>query len=72
MTQTPFDPAAYTEVMASALDLPLTDITRPAVIANVALAFKLAPLFMDFLLDDSLEPAPVFHAGEMGSGAADD
>ncbi len=67
MTKPPFDPAVYTDLMASALDLPLTDVMRPAVIANVALAFKLAPLFVDFALPDSIEPAPVFHAG-----AADD
>jgi hypothetical protein len=69
MTQNPFDCAAYTDLMASALDLPLTDITRPAVIANLALAFKLAPLFLDFALDDSIEAAPVFHAGEASMGA---
>jgi Protein of unknown function (DUF4089) len=65
MTDVPFDPAAYAQVMATALDLPLTDVTRPAVVANVALAFKLAPLFVDFELADDLEPAPVFHAGDV-------
>jgi hypothetical protein len=64
MSEPPFDPAAYAQLMAAALNLPLTDITRPAVIANVVLAFKLAPLFLDFKLDDHVEPAPVFDAGE--------
>jgi hypothetical protein len=57
----PFDAAAYARRMAEALDLPLPPEYAPQVEANLAVAFRLAPLFMDFALPDELEPAPVFH-----------
>jgi Protein of unknown function (DUF4089) len=60
----PFDAAAYAKLMAEALDLPLTAEYAPAVEANLAVAFRLAPLFLDFPLPDDAEPAPVFTAGE--------
>jgi Protein of unknown function (DUF4089) len=63
----PFDPAAYAVVMANALDLPLTPEYAPAVEANLAVAFRLAPLFLDFPLPDDAEPAPVFTAGDPAS-----
>jgi Protein of unknown function (DUF4089) len=59
-----FDPAAYAKLMADALDLPLTPDYAPAVEANLAVAFRLAPLFLDFPLPDDAEPAPVFKAAE--------
>jgi Protein of unknown function (DUF4089) len=63
----PFDPATYAKLMADALDLPLTPEYMPAVEANLAVAFRLAPLFLDFPLPDDAEPAPVFRAGEPAS-----
>jgi hypothetical protein len=64
MADTPFDPAAYARVMATALELPLTPEYAPQVEANLAVAFRLAPLFLGFDLPDDLEPAPVFSAGD--------
>jgi Protein of unknown function (DUF4089) len=63
----PFDPAAYARLMADALDLPFTPQYAPAVEANLAVAFRLAPLFLDFPLPDDAEPAPVFRADEPSS-----
>jgi Protein of unknown function (DUF4089) len=60
----PFDPAAYAKLMADVLDLPLPPDYAPAVEANLAVAFRLAPLFLDFPLPDDAELAPVFKAGE--------
>jgi Protein of unknown function (DUF4089) len=63
----PFDPAAYARLMGDALDLPFTPQYAPAVEANLAVAFRLAPLFLDFPLPDDAEPAPVFRADEPSS-----
>jgi Protein of unknown function (DUF4089) len=57
-----FDTTAFASLMAAALDLPLTPEYAPAVEANLAVAFRLAPLFLDFPLPDDAEPAPVFSA----------
>ncbi len=62
--QIPFDPGAYAKAMADALGLPLLPDYAPAVEANLAVAFRLAPLFLDFPLADDAEPAPVFQATE--------
>jgi hypothetical protein len=59
-----FDAAAYGSALAKALKLPLTPDCAPQVEANLAVAFRLAPLFLDFPLPDDAEPAPVFRAGE--------
>lgn len=56
------DIKAYAAHMATALDLPLPAEYAPAVEANLAVAFRLAPLFLDFALPDEIEPAPVFVA----------
>jgi Protein of unknown function (DUF4089) len=66
MADTPVDPAAYARAMAEALNLPLPPDYAPQVEANLAVAFRLAPLFLDFPLPDDAEPAPVFRAGESG------
>jgi hypothetical protein len=50
--------------MSAALDLPLTPEYAPQVEASLAVAFRLAPLFLDFPLPDDAEPGPVFVAGE--------
>jgi hypothetical protein len=60
----PFDPHAYADTMAKALDLPLHQANREEVARNLALAFRLAPLFLEFPLHDETEPAPVFNAFE--------
>jgi hypothetical protein len=65
--QKTFDARAYAETMAHALNLPL-DCSNPEEVAkNLALAFRLAPLFLDFPLDDEAEPGPVFNAFEVQS-----
>jgi Protein of unknown function (DUF4089) len=64
MADAPFDPATYARVMAEALKLPLTPEYAPQVEANLAVAFRLAPLFLGFQLPDDAEPAPVFTAGD--------
>lgn len=60
----PFDPHAYAETMGKALNLPLDQANREEVAKNLAIAFRLAPLFLDFPLPDDAEPAPVFNAFE--------
>jgi hypothetical protein len=67
MPETPFDPKSYADATAKALDLPLADAYRPQVEANLAVAFRLAPLFLDFKLPDDAEPAPVFRPAEPSS-----
>jgi hypothetical protein len=62
MDDAPFDPAAYARAMAEALELPLPSEYAPQVEANLAAAFRLAPLFLGFTLPDDAEPAPVFSA----------
>jgi hypothetical protein len=59
-----FDARAYAAQMAQALDLPLTPDYAPALEENLAVAFRLATLFLDFPLPDDAEPAPVFVAAE--------
>lgn len=59
-----FDPHAYAEMMAKTLDLPLDQANREEVAKNLALAFRLAPLFLEFPLSDEAEPAPFFNAFE--------
>jgi hypothetical protein len=63
MTDAPeFDPKPYAEAMAAALGLPLPPAFAPTVEANLAIAFRLAPLFLEFPLPNDQEPAPVFAA----------
>jgi hypothetical protein len=64
MPNVPFDPGSYARFMAEALSLPLTPEYAPQVEANLAVAFRLAPLFLDFPLPEDAEPAPIFTAGE--------
>jgi hypothetical protein len=62
---TSLDVKAYAETMAEALSLPLTPEYAPQVEANIALAFRLVQLVLDFPLHDEAEPAPVFTAEVM-------
>jgi hypothetical protein len=63
----PFDAAAYAAAMAQALNIPLTPEFMPGVESSLTVAFRLAPLFLDFPLPDDADPAPVFVPGEAGS-----
>jgi hypothetical protein len=56
----PPDFEALARTMGRALDLPLTEETLPGVAMNLALAWRLAPDFLDFPVPDTLEPAAVF------------
>ncbi len=56
------DAKAYAEAMAKALGLPLTAEYAPQVEVNLAVAFRLVQLVLDFPLPDEAEPAPVFAA----------
>ena len=56
------DAKAYADTMAQALGLPLTAEYAPQVEANLAVAFRLVQLVLDFPLPDEAEPAPVFAA----------
>ncbi len=62
-TPPPFDPVAYSRMMAEVLKLPLNPEYAPQVEANLAVAFRLATLFLEFPLPDHAEPAPVYRAG---------
>jgi hypothetical protein len=59
---TEVDVKSYAVTMAKALDLPLTAAYAPQIEANLALAFRLVQLVLDFPLPDEAEPAPVFVA----------
>jgi hypothetical protein len=48
------------EAMAPALGITIAEDGRAAVINHLGIAFRMAPLVMDFPLDDHEEPAPVF------------
>lgn len=65
MTELP-DPHLYAATLAKALDLPLDQANAAEVAKNLGLAFRLAPLFLEFALPDEAEPAPVFNAYEGG------
>ncbi len=54
------DVKAYAREMAAALGLPLDDPQQ--VEANLAVAFRMASLILEFPLPDDAEPAPVFKA----------
>ena len=55
-----FDADALIDATAPLLELPVSEASRPGVKLNLQIAAQLAPLVMDFPLDDEAEPAPVF------------
>jgi len=55
-----FDADALIDAAAPLLELPVSEASRPGVKLNLQIAARLAPLVMDFPLDDEAEPAPVF------------
>jgi Protein of unknown function (DUF4089) len=67
MTEKTFDAAAYARFMAEALALPLPPDYAPQVETNLTVAFRLAPLFLEFPLPDDAEPAPVFGVKDTSS-----
>lgn len=52
--------AAYVDLMAQLLDLPLPADIRPQVVQNFAQVQAIAQPVLDFDLSDQLEPAPTF------------
>ena len=48
------------EASAAALKLAIPDEGFPVVVEHLAVAYRMAPLIMDFPLGDEQEPAPVF------------
>ncbi len=58
----PFDAAAYVDAAAAALGLPLDPAHRPGVIANIERISGFASLVMEWPLDTSAEPAPVYRS----------
>ena len=59
---TEVDVKTYADTMVKALGLPLTAEYAPQVEANLAVAFRLVQLVLDFPLPDEAEPASVFAA----------
>lgn len=54
--------AAYTEVAAEVLRIPVEPEWRATIDANLRVTLRLAMFVADFKLPDSSEPAPVFRA----------
>ena len=48
------------EAMADALRLAIPQEGFPVVVEHLAVAYRMAPLIMDFPLGDEQEPAPVY------------
>ncbi len=53
---------AFMDASAAALGISIDPEWRASVRANLAVVFRMAPLVLDFPLDDEAEPAPVFKA----------
>jgi 1-carboxybiuret hydrolase subunit AtzG-like protein len=53
---------AYIEAVATALALPVEEVWKPAVKANLKVSLRLARLVDEFVLPDDTEPANVFTA----------
>ena len=51
---------ALVDAMATAMELSIPEVGKPVVIEHLQVAFRMAPLVLDFPLDDEQEPAPVF------------
>jgi hypothetical protein len=54
------DPAAFVDAAATLAGLPIDPAFRPGVVANMALAIRMAALVMGRPLPVAAEPAPVF------------
>jgi hypothetical protein len=53
------------EFMSQALKLPLPAEYRAGVVANLEIAYRLAPLFLEHPLEDEAEPAPIYGVGSL-------
>ena len=53
---------AYIDAVSKALALPVEDVWKPAVRANLEVSLRLARLVDEFTLPDETEPASVFAA----------
>lgn len=60
-TEKTFDPGAYVDQMAIALNLPIADEYRPGVVDNVARIAAIAQLVLEFPLPEEIVAAPVFY-----------
>ena len=52
----------YIDAVATALALPVEDVWRPAVRANLEVSLRLARMVDEFALPDETEPASVYSA----------
>lgn len=64
MQESEIDVASFARAAAMANGLTPTEACWPGIEANLAVAFRLSRLFLDFELRDEAEPAPVFEARE--------
>ena len=62
MADKDFDAAAYVEVAAAAVGLPIPAELKAGVIEQMAMTYRLAMVVMAEPLDDTVEPANVFRA----------
>ena len=53
---------AFMDASATALGISIAPEWREAVRSNLAAVFRMAPLVLEFPLEDEAEPAPVFQA----------
>ncbi len=63
MSETRFDAGAHVDTVARGLGLTIRPEWRDGVVAHAAAIARAADLVMDFALDETIEPAPVFEAG---------
>ncbi|MGE0748205.1 MAG: DUF4089 domain-containing protein [Rhodospirillales bacterium] len=60
MPATPFDAAAYVDLVAPLMGLDLDPAHRPGVVENLALIARLADAVATFPLPDDVEAGPIF------------
>ena len=60
MTVETMDIERLVEAMAAALQFAIPPEGFPVVVEHLAVAWRMAPLIMDFPLGDEQEPAPVY------------
>jgi len=60
MPETPFDAAAYVDLVAPLMGLAIDPAHRAGVIDNVALIARLADAVASFPLPDDIEAGPIF------------
>ncbi len=60
MNEEPTDVESIVDSMARIVGVSMSDESRAAVVTHLAIAFRMAPVVMDFPMPDEAEPAPVF------------